>query len=366
MNYDFMIVGAGFSGATLARCLAEHLDKKILVVDKHNHTGGHCYDCYNDDGLLIQLYGPHIFHTRIQRVWEFLNRFTSFNHYEHRVMSVVKGMPVCFPINLDSMEKITGRSFTPESLKIYFAEKRIPTPEIKNSRDVVLSQVGEEIYELFIRHYTKKQWGFFPEELDPEVLRRIPIRFNRDPRYFDDPWQGIPAAGYYKIFERMLDHKNIHVLLGADYRDISDGVSFSKMIYTGPIDAFFQMKHGKLPYRSMHFKFETLNQEFFQPVSVMNYPLDNDYTRITESKHFYFQPHPKTAICYEYPTNEGDPYYPVPRPENRELYARYEAETQKLRHVYFAGRLACYKYINMDQAVNEALELFGRIAHNGG
>lgn len=361
MKYDFLIVGAGLSGSTLARCLAEELDKKVLVVEKHNHTGGHCFDRYNDDGVIIQVYGPHIFHTKIERVWKFLNRFTGFNNYMHRVLSVVNGMEVYFPINLETMEKITGRGFTPETLKQYFEQKRVKIDKIKNSRDVVLSQVGEEVYELFVRHYTKKQWGVYPEDLDAEVLKRIPVRYNRDTRYFDDSWQGIPENGYFKIFENMLAHKNIHLLLQTDYKDVIEDIRFDKMIYTGPVDYFFEMMHGKLPYRSMRFKFQTLDQEVFQSAAVVNYPLDNDYTRITESKHFYFQENPRTTICYEYPTDTGDPYYPIPRAENREIYKKYETEAAKLENVHFIGRLAQYKYINMDQAVNNALELFDQI-----
>lgn len=363
MKYDYLIVGAGLSGCTLAERLANQLDKKVLIVEKHNHIGGHCFDRYNDDGILVQIYGPHIFHTKIERVWKYVNRFTAFNHYEHRVLSHVREMDVYFPINLDTMEKITGRSFTPESLKEYFEKKRIKIDEkdIKNSRDVVLSQVGEEVYNLFVRDYTKKQWGVYPEELDAQVLRRIPVRYNRDTRYFDDPWQGIPVHGYYHIFERMTHSPNIHVLLQTDYKDIIDDVRFDRLVYTGPVDYFFDYAFGKLPYRSMRFKFETLDMEQFQAASVVNYPKDNDFTRITEYKHFYFQEHHKTTICYEYPQSEGDPYYPIPRGDNRKLYEKYNAAAAKLKNTYFIGRLAEYKYINMDQAINNALELFDRL-----
>lgn len=360
MNYDYLIVGAGFAGCTIAERLANGSNKKVLMVEKRNHIGGHCHDRYNDDGIIVQVYGPHIFHTRIKRAWEYLNRFTSFNDYEHRVLSHLKEMEVYFPINLDTMEKITGRKFTPESLKEYFEKKRIKIADedIKNSRDVVLSQVGEEVYELFVKHYTKKQWGVYPEELDAQVLRRIPVRYNRDTRYFDDPWQGIPAHGYFRIFEKMTDSPNIHILLQTDYKDVVDSISFDQMIYTGPVDYYFDYLYGKLPYRSMHFKLETLDMEQFQAASVVNYPHDNDFTRITEFKHFYLQQHPKTTICYEYSSGEGDPYYPIPRQDNRLLYEKYKAEADKLKSVHFIGRLAEYKYFNMDQVVNRALELF--------
>ncbi|MCP5048573.1 MAG: UDP-galactopyranose mutase [bacterium] len=365
MRVDYLIAGAGFSGCTLAERLANELNKKVLIVEKRDHIGGNAYDCFNDDGIRIQVYGPHIFHTKIKRVWDYLNRFTTFNNYVHRVLSHLKEMEVYFPINLDTMEKITGHPFTPESLKDYFEKKRIPMDEkdIKNSRDVVMSQVGEEVYELFVKHYTKKQWGIYPEELDPQVLRRIPVRYNRDTRYFDDPWQGIPTHGYTKIFENMVKSDNIHILLNTDYRDVLDSVTFDKLIYTGPVDDYFDYIYGKLPYRTMRFEFETLDMERFQAAAVVNYPRDNEFTRITESKHFYFQEHPQTTICYEYSQSHGDPYYPVPRAENRGLYEQYKAAVDKLKNTYFIGRLAQYKYINMDQAVNNALELFDGIAN---
>lgn len=359
-----MIVGAGFSGCTLAERIANALQKNVLVVEKRNHIGGNCYDFYNDDSILVKPYGPHIFHTKIKEVWEYLNRFTSFNNYVHRVIANVKGKEVYFPINLDTMEKITGRAFTPETLKDYFEEKKVKIDNIKNSRDVVVSQVGEEVYELFVKHFTKKQWGLYPEQLDPLVLRRIPVRYNRDTRYFDDPWQGIPRYGYHRIFEKMLKHRNIHILLQTDYKEVMKDVTFDKMIYTGPIDYYFDYVYGKLPYRSIRFRFETLDMERFQDAAVVNYTMDKEFTRITEFKHFYFQEHAKTTICYEYPTGEGDPYYPIPREENHEIYLKYKAGADKLKNTYFTGRLAEYKYLNMDAAVNRALNLFTNISKN--
>lgn len=364
MKFHYLIVGAGLAGCTLAERLANESDRKVLLVEKRDHIGGHCTDRYNDDGILVQIYGPHIFHTRIQRVWEYLNRFTSFNTYIHRVLSAVReGLNVYFPLNLETMEKITGRSFSPESLNAYFEEKRVKIDEkdIKNSRDVVISQVGEELYELFIKNYSKKQWGLYPEELDPQVLRRIPVRYNRDTRYFDDPWQGIPSHGYFRIFENMVKHKNIHILLQTDYKEVISQISFDRMIYTGPIDYFFDYVYGRLPYRTMVFNFQTLDMEYFQEAAVVNYPNFNNYTRITEFKHFYLQQHPRTTICYEYSTGEGEPYYPIPTSESRIIYEKYKAEAAKLKNTYFVGRLAEYRYINMDQAVNSALELFHKL-----
>ncbi len=360
-KFDYLIVGAGFAGCTLAERLASELNKKVLVVEKRDHIGGNCFDQYNEDGILVKPYGPHIFHTKIKEVWDYLNRFTPFNHYVHRVIANVNGKEYYFPINLDTMEKLIGRAFTPETLRAYFEEKRVKDIEIKNSRNVVVSQVGEEIYELFVKHYTKKQWGFYPEELDASVLQRIPVRYDRDTRYFDDPWQGIPTDGYHKLFENMLNHKSIHLLLQTDYKTIIHDIAFDRLIYTGPIDYYFDYEYGKLPYRSIRFQFETLAMERFQSAAVVNYTMDREYTRITEFKHFYFQEHLATTVCYEYPCDEGDPYYPVSREDNRRMYEKYKAAADKLENTYFVGRLAEYKYLNMDQAVMHALELFEQI-----
>lgn len=364
MKYDYLIVGAGFAGCTLAERLANILGKKVLIVEKRNHIGGNCFDRFNNDGIMVQVYGPHIFHTKVQRVWEYLNQFTTFNHYQHRVLSHLKDMDVYFPINLDTMERVTGLNFTSESLKEYFAQRRVPIGEqdVRNSRDVVLSQVGEEVYNLFVKEYTKKQWGVYPEELDPQVLRRIPVRFNRDTRYFDDPWQGIPTYGYSFIFEKMVVSPLIHLLLKADYKDVVDTVSFDTLIYTGPIDDYFNYVYGKLPYRCMRFEFETLEMERFQGAAVVNYPLDKPFTRITEYKHFYMQEHRKTTISYEYSQGEGEPSYPIPRDDNRLLYEQYKALADQERNTFFIGRLAQYQYFNMDRVVEEALNLFGVLA----
>jgi UDP-galactopyranose mutase len=361
MKIDFLVVGAGLAGSTMAEQIATQLNKKVLLVEKRGHIGGNTYDFYNDDGILIQKYGPHIFHTNLKRVWDYLCRFTEFNSYVHRVLARVKGIEVYLPINLDTMEKLYNRAFTPKELEEYFEEKRVKLNEVRNSRDVVVSQVGEELYELFFRNYTKKQWGIFPEELDPQVTKRLPVRFNRDTRYFTDKYQGIPKNGYTRMFEKMLINKNIHILLNVDYKEVIDSVKFDRLVFTGPIDYFFDYMHGRLPYRSLDFKFETPDIEKFQNAAVVNYPNDYDYTRITEFKHFYFQKHHKTTICYEYPRAEGNPYYPIPKPEYHKIYLKYEREAEKLKNVYFVGRLAEYKYLNMDQVVAEALSLFERI-----
>ncbi|HDL01954.1 MAG TPA: UDP-galactopyranose mutase [candidate division Zixibacteria bacterium] len=358
MKVDFLIAGAGFAGCTLAERIATQFDKKVLLVETRNHIGGNTYDYYNEDGLLIQKYGPHIFHSNLRDVWDYLCRFTEWNGYVHRVIAVVRGKEVSLPINLDTMERLYERKFTSEELEKYFEQHRVKLDRIRNSRDVVVSQVGEELYDLFFKNYTKKQWGIYPDELDPEVTKRLPVRFNRDTRYFTDRYQGIPKHGFTRMFERMIDNKNIHLLLKTDYREIIDSVDYNKLIYTGPIDYYFDYMFGELPYRSLDFKFETLDMEKYQNAGVVNYPNDYNYTRITEFKHFYFQQHHKTTICYEYPMAEGDPYYPIPKPECREIYQKYKKEADKLRSVYFIGRLAQYKYLNMDQVVAGALKLF--------
>jgi len=356
--YDFVIVGAGFAGSVMAERIATQLNQKVLLVDQRNHIGGNAYDYYNKDGILVQKYGPHIFHTNTKKVWEYLSDFTEWNSYVHRVLACVNGKEVYLPINIETMEKLYERTFTADELKKYFASCRAKITEIKNARDVVVSQVGEELYELFFKNYTKKQWGLYPEQLDPQVTKRLPVRFNRDTRYFTDNYQGIPKHGYTQMFERIVDNKNIHILLNTDYKDIIKQTNFRKLVFTGPIDSYFDNMHGKLPYRSLNFKFLTLDKEQYQNTAVVNFPNDKDYTRISEFKFFYFQKHHKTTICYEYPVPEGPPYYPIPNPEFYEIYLRYKKEAAKLEDVYFIGRLAQYKYLNMDQVVAEALELF--------
>jgi UDP-galactopyranose mutase len=361
MPYDYLIVGAGCAGCVLAERLANGLRRKVLLVDRRHHIGGNAYDFYNDDGILVQRYGPHIFHTKMKEVWDYLCRFTEWNGYVHHVLAKVKDKEVFLPINLDTMERLYGRRFTPDQLREYLDQRRVHVERVRNARDVVVSQVGQELYELFFRNYTRKQWGLDPEQLDPEVTSRLPVRFDRDTRYFADPYQGIPTQGFTAMFDRMLDSPNITVRLDTDYRAAAASERFRKLIYTGPIDEFFGWTHGKLPYRSLVFKFETLDVERFQNAGVVNYPNDQDYTRITEFKHLYRQTHPRTTICYEYSAAEGAPYYPIPTRANRDLYREYEAQADKLDGVHFVGRLAQYEYLNMDQVVKRALDLFDGI-----
>ncbi len=358
MKFDFVIVGAGFAGCVLAERGASQLNQKVLIIEQRNHIGGNAYDYYNKAGILVQKYGPHIFHTNNKQVWDYLSGFTRWNSYAHRVLAAVNGKEVPLPINLETMERLYDRDFTAEKLKEYFETHKVKLNKITNSRDVVVSQIGEELYELFFKNYTKKQWGVYPDELNPQVTRRIPVRFNRDTRYFSDIYQGIPKYGYTRMFEKMLDNKNIYILLNTNYKDVIQSIEFDKFIFTGAIDYYFDYRFGELPYRSIDFSFKTLEVEKYQNAAVVNYPNDHDYTRITEFKYFYFQKHHKTTICYERPKSAGHPYYPIPMPENEDLYLKYKKEAEKLENTYFVGRLAQYKYLNMDRVVANALEVF--------
>ncbi len=362
MIFDYLIVGAGFSGSVLAERLASQLGARVLVVERRNHVGGNAYDHFDDAGVLVHRYGPHIFHTNSRQIFDYLSQFTGWRQYEHRVLASVDGQLLPIPINLDTVNRLYGTNFTSFELEKFFAsvaEKRNP---VRTSEDVVVSTVGRELYEKFFRGYTRKQWGLDPSELDASVTARIPTRTNRDDRYFGDAFQAMPLHGYSRLFERMLSHPLIHVLLNTDFREVRDVLPYRRLIYTGPIDEFFDHRLGRLPYRSLRFEFETLEQERVQPVGTVNFPNDHAYTRVTEFKHLTGQEHARTTIVYEYPQAAGDPYYPVPRKENAELYSRYEKLAADTPGVTFVGRLATYKYYNMDQCVGQALAAFKKLA----
>lgn len=360
--FDYLIVGAGFAGSVLAERLASQLDKRVLLVDKRNHIGGNAYDHYDQYGLLVHKYGPHIFHTNSLQVFEYLTQFTDWRPYQHRVLASVDGQFVPMPINLDTINTLYGMELSSFQLEEFFASVAEPKEHLRTSEDVVVSKVGRELYEKFFRHYTRKQWGLDPSELDAAVTARVPIRTNRDDRYFTDRYQAMPLYGYTRLFEKMLAHRNIKILLNTDYREIAEIIPHRHLIYTGPIDEFFDYCYGRLPYRSLEFEFKTVNSTFVQPVAVINYPNDYTYTRVTEFKYLTGQEHTKTTLVYEYPRAEGDPYYPVPRPENAELYKKYKALADATTSVQFVGRLATYKYYNMDQVVAQALTVFNKIA----
>ncbi|WP_438022236.1 UDP-galactopyranose mutase [Sorangium sp. So ce233] len=359
--FDYLIVGAGFAGSVLAERLASQMNKSVLLCDKRPHIGGNAYDCYDDAGVLIHKYGPHIFHTASPRIFRYLSQFTEWRPYEHRVLAHVDDKLVPFPINVDTVNALYGTNYSPAEVEAFFARVAEPIKHCRTSEDAVVSKVGRELYEKFFRNYTRKQWGLDPSELDAAVASRVPARTNYDSRYFTDEFQAMPLRGYTRMFENMLDHKKIRIVLNTDYRDIMNEVNFREMIYTGPVDAFFDHRYGKLPYRSLDFKFETHDKEVFQPGAVINYPNEHAYTRITEFKYLTGQQHPKTSVVYEFPTAEGDPYYPVPRPENAEIYRKYKALADATPNVHFVGRLATYRYYNMDQVVGQALATFDHL-----
>jgi UDP-galactopyranose mutase len=359
--FDYLIVGAGFAGSVCAERLAAS-GKRVLICDKRPHLGGNAYDAYDDAGLLVHKYGPHIFHTASPRIAHYLSRFTAWRPYEHRVLAHVGGALLPFPINIDTVNRLYGLSLDESTIGPFFAERAVPIAHAKTSEEAVIGKIGVDLYERFFKGYTRKQWGLDPSELDASVAARVPARMNRDDRYFTDDFQAMPLHGYTRMFERMLDHPNIVQVLNTDYRDVVAEVRFRAMIYTGPIDAFFDHRYGELPYRSLEFRHETHDREAFQVGAVVNYPNEHAFTRITEFKYLTGQRHPKTSIVYEVPTNEGDPYYPVPRAENAEIYAQYKPLADATPDVHFVGRLATYKYYNMDQVVAQALALVGQLA----
>jgi UDP-galactopyranose mutase len=359
--FDYLVVGAGFAGATIAERLAAHGGKTVLICDKRPHIGGNAYDHFDEAGILVHKYGPHIFHTNSQEVYAYLSRFTRWRPYQHRVLASVDGQLLPIPINLDTVNRLYGTNYTAFELEAFFKSVAEPVSQVKTSEDVIVAKVGRDLYEKFFRNYTRKQWGLDPSQLDASVTARVPVRTNRDDRYFTDTYQVMPLHGYTRMFERMLMHPNIKVLLNADYRDIEGTIPHAEVIFTGPIDEYFDHRFGPLPYRSLDFVFETRNVPTAQAAPVINYPNDNAFTRVTEFKYLSGQEHPKTTLVYEYAKAEGDPYYPVPRPENTALYHKYQALADETPGVHFLGRLGTYKYYNMDQVVAQALTLYAKI-----
>jgi UDP-galactopyranose mutase len=366
--FDYLIVGAGFAGSVLAERLATQLGKRVMLIDRRTHIGGNAYDAKDAAGVLTHRYGPHIFHTNSDEVANYLSQFTRWRPYEHRVLaSVGPGLLVPMPINRTTLNTLYGADLaTDDEAAAFLASRAEPVEKIKTSKDVVVSAVGRELYETFFQGYTRKQWGMDPSQLDKSVAARVPTRTNTDDRYFTDKFQNMPADGYTRMFENMLDQSGIELELGVDFEDVVDKAVYDELIYTGPIDEFFDFRYGALPYRSLKFRHETLDREWFQPVGTVNFPAESTpYTRISEYKHMTGQAIGKTTITYEYPSAEGDPYYPVPRAENQALYKKYEA-LALTSNVHFVGRLATYRYYNMDQVVGQALATFRRIAEREG
>jgi UDP-galactopyranose mutase len=360
---DYVIVGAGFAGSVLAERLADY-GRTVVLCDIRNHIGGNAYDHYDDSGILVHRYGPHIFHTNSEEIFRYLGRFTKWRPYQHRVRAMVDGQLVPIPINLETINTLYGLNLSSSGMADFLASHAEVTRTVQTSEDVIVSKVGRDLYNKFFRNYTRKQWGLDPSELDASVTARVPTRTNRDDRYFSDAFQAMPLHGYTRMFENMLDHPRIKIVLNTDYREIISQIKYRKLIFTGPIDSFFDYRYGKLPYRSISFEHQTCDQEIFQPAPVVNYPNDYLYTRITEFKYLTGQKHSKTSIVYEYPTGEGDPYYPIPRAENAAIYKRYKELADQSPNVNFVGRLGTYKYYNMDQVVGQALTLFKHLSGN--
>lgn len=361
---DIVIVGAGISGATLAERYA-NIGKNVIVIEKRNHIGGNCYDFQNEVGILVSKYGAHLFHTEFKDVWEYVNRFSDWYPYEHRVLARVDGQLVPIPVNITTVNTLLGLNIRNEAeMTEWLRSVQVANPHPRNGQEAALARVGPVLYEKMFRNYTKKQWDKYPEELDASVLNRIPVRANFDDRYFSDTYQALPRHGYTRLFETMLDHPNITVLLDTDFFQIRDALgAYEKLFYTGPIDHFFGADdpREKLEYRSITFVPETLDREYYQENSVINYPNEEQFTRIVEYKHITHQLHRKTTIVREYTSDGGDPYYPVPNPRNQELYESYRRKASSLNDIFFVGRLANYKYFNMDQAFKNALDLFQQL-----
>ncbi|MDX6631851.1 MAG: UDP-galactopyranose mutase, partial [Gaiellales bacterium] len=360
-RFDTLVVGAGYAGSIMAERLAAERGQRVLVIDRRDHIAGNAYDYYDAHGVLVHRYGPHIFHTNSEKVVEYLSRFTEWRPYEHRVLANVGDKNVPMPINRTTINMLYGLGFTTdEEVEAFLAERAEPVEYIRTSEDVVVAKVGRELYEMFFRGYTRKQWQRDPSELHSSVCARIPIRTNEDDRYFTDTFQNMPADGYTAMFERILDHPGIEVRTETDYYDVKDEIEFDHLVWTGPIDGYFDYRFGALPYRSL--EFELVNEPtpdggYLQPTASMNEPSEDvPYTRRTEFRWMTGQDrHDSSTYAVEYPRAEGDPYYPIPRDDTRALYHRYEVLGQDLPNVTFVGRLARYQYLNMDQVVGQAL-----------
>lgn len=367
MKFNCLVIGAGLSGSTAARLLAE-AGKKVLVIEQNRYIAGNCHDYLSEAGITVHTHGPHIFHTNFKDVWDFVSRFSQFRLFQHKVLSYVHGMTVPFPINRDTINQVFGENINTEDVPAFLerekAKASFATPA-ENFQDAVVGQVGQRLYELFFKNYTIKQWGRDPKELSAAVAARIPVRSSRDSRYFADKYQGIPIGGYTKMTEKMLDHSNITLMTGCDYFQLKKNLSSmfdpkkGITVYTGALDKFFDCKYGPLEYRSVDIQFRTIDREFYQDAAVVNYPNDYDFTRITEFKHMTGEISDKTVICMEYPKQTGHPYYVVMTKENMAKREQYMEEVRKLEetgHFIFTGRLAEYKYYNMDQAIKSAMD----------
>lgn len=364
--YDYLIVGAGFAGCTVAERLASQSNAKVLVVDERDHVGGNAHDFIDESGNRVHRYGPHVFHTSSVRVVEYLSRFTAWRPYEHRVLANLGGRYVPVPVNRTTLNRIYGLSLTEDAAARFLRERAEPRSKLLTSEDAVVSKTGRDLYELLYRGYTRKHWGLDPRELDASVCGRIPVRTNDDDRYFSDWFQAMPAGGFTALCKRMLDHPNIETALSMSFESAVDAFTFDRIVYTGPIDAYYDHRFGRLAYRSLHFEFLTVPSNEGLPAGCVNEPSEHvAYTRTTDFAHVCANSSSTTVLCREYPRAVGEPYYPIPRPENRELYRRYKKLADRERNVTFVGRLAEYRYYNMDQVVASALAASERLARDG-
>ena len=364
-DIDLLIVGAGPVGCVVAEIAARELGWVCLIIDKRPHLAGNCFDSPHSTGVLIHNYGPHYFRTNSDSLLQYLSRFTEWIPGNYRVKSFYKDQYYSFPINLTTLEQFFGKTFTPTSAKRFLNKIAAPIEQPKNSEEFVLSRVGKELYEAFYLGYTQKQWARHPRELDPSVCGRIPIRFNRDDRYVDHRHQVTPAKGFTALFKKMIDHPKIRVQLNTDFQKVRGSIIPRRAtIYCGPLDEYFDFRLGRLPWRSLRFDWKEYAKEFVQPCVQINYPNNFDYTRAVEIKHVTAQKLPKTVVSYEYPQDQGDPYYPVPSPESQALFQKYQKLAERetaLNNVYFAGRLAQYRYINTDEAIEVGIATADRL-----
>lgn len=364
-----LIVGAGFSGAVIANLIATNWNEKVVVIDKKSHIAGNCYDYRDNNGIMIHKYGSHIFHTNNEKVWNFISKFGDFNQYTHKVYVYIDGTETTIPFNFNTLydvfPKRLAERLEEKLLQKFEYNKKIPILEFQKQNDEDLKFLANYVYEKVFLHYTEKQWGAIPDDVDGSVTARVPVYLSRDNRYFQDKYQGIPLEGYTKLIEKILNHPNIEVKLNTEYKDIND--TYSKVFYTGAIDEYFGYKIGQLPYRSVNFKFEEKQCEFYQNNSVVNYPCNYDFTRIHEYKYYLNDKSDRTVIAKEYSEffelGKNERYYPIPKEENIKLYNDYLNLAEKESNIYFLGRLGDYKYYDMDKAILRAIELFEEITN---